>query len=191
MMRNTMVAVGLAAFAAVALPGQSAAQAAQEAPAAPAAPALAGTPAPAPAPSRLQQVTSQIAAAQKRALQDPQLQAASREITALIASTASRIDPGYVGYTQRAVAMKQDVAAAQAAQDNDKLWALADEAKQLQAKISAAQDAAREDAAVKAKIEAYKVKLFDKMVQLDPKVKDLVKELETLQGSGTAAGGSL
>jgi hypothetical protein len=184
-----MVAVGLAAFAAVALPGQSAAQTAQ-APAAPAAPVLAGTPTPPPAPSRLQQVTSQIAAAQKRALQDPELQAASREINALITSTASRIDPGYAGYAQRAVALKQDVAAAQAAQDNDKLWALADEAKQLQAKISAAQDAAREDAAVKAKLDAYKVKLFDKMVQLDPKVKDLVKELETLQGSG-AAGGSL
>jgi hypothetical protein len=185
-----MVAVGLAAFAAVALPGQSAAQAAGAPATAPASPALAGTPAPPPAPSRLQQVTSQIGAAQKRALQDPTIRAASQEINALIASTAGRIDPGYVGYTQRAVALKQDVAAAQAAQDNDKLWALADEAKQLQAKINAAQDAAKEDAAVKAKIETYKVKLFDKMVELDPKVKDLVKELETLQGGG-ASGGSL
>jgi hypothetical protein len=182
-----MVAVGLAAFAAVALPGQSAAQTAE---AAPAAPALAGSPTPPPAPSRLQQVTSQIGAAQKRALQDPTIRAASQEITSLIATTAGRIDPGYVGYTQRAVALKQDVAAAQAAQDNDKLWALADEAKQLQAKITAAQDAAKEDAAVKAKIDTYKVKLFDKMVELDPKVKDLVKELETLQGGG-ASGGSL
>jgi Ni,Fe-hydrogenase III large subunit len=180
-----MVAVGLAAFAAMALPGQSAAQAAQ----APGGPALAGTPTPPPAPSRLQQVTSQIAAAQKRALQDPTIRAASQEITSLIASTASRIDPGYVGYTQRAVALKQDVAAAQAAQDNDKLWALADEAKQLQAKINAAQDAAKQDAAVKAKVDAYKVKLFQKMVELNPKVTDLVKELETLQGG--ASGGSL
>jgi hypothetical protein len=180
-----MVAVGLAAFAAVALPGQSVAQQA----AAPASPALAGTPAPPPAPSRLQQVTSQIAAAQKRALQDPTIRAASQEITSLIATTAGRIDPGYVGYTQRAVALKQDVAAAQAAQDNDKLWALADEAKQLQAKINAAQDAAKQDAAVKAKVDAYKVKLFQKMVELNPKVTDLVKELETLQGG--ASGGSL
>jgi hypothetical protein len=38
-------------------------------------------------------------------------------------------------------------------------------------------------------VDAYKVKLFQKMVELNPKVTDLVKELETLQGG--ASGGSL
>lgn len=195
-MRNTMMAIGVAALAAAALPGQSAAQqaGAPEAPAAPAAapaaPAapVAATPA---APTRLQVVTSKISAIQKRALADPEIQAANREITTLIGATALRIDPGYAQYATRANTLKAEVAAAQAAQDNDKLWQLADEAKQLQTKISTAQELARQDAAVQKKLEEYKTKLFSKMVQLEPTVQDLVKELETLQNSGAASGGSV
>lgn len=195
-MRNTMMAIGVAALAAAALPGQSAAQqagapAAPEASAAPAAaPAapVAATPA---APTRLQVVTSKISAIQKRALADPEIQAANREITTLIGATALRIDPGYAQYATRANTLKAEVAAAQAAQDNDKLWQLADEAKQLQTKISTAQELARQDAAVQKKLEEYKTKLFSKMVQLEPTVQDLVKELETLQNSGAASGGSV
>jgi HPt (histidine-containing phosphotransfer) domain-containing protein len=196
MMRNTMMAIGVAALAAAALPGQSAAQAgapaAPEAPAAPAAAApaapVAATPAP---PTRLQVVTAKISAVQKRALADPQLQAANRAITTLIGSTALRIDPGYAQYAARANTLKAEVAAAQAAQDNDKLWQLADEAKQLQSKISSAQELARQDAEVQKKLEEYKVQLFNKMVELEPTVQDLVKELQTLQSSGSASGGSL
>jgi hypothetical protein len=188
MMRNTMIAIGVAALAAVAHPGQSAAQTSE-------APQPIGTPAPqqtaaAPAQSRLQVVTSQIAAVQKRALADPELQAANRAIGELITATASRLDPGYLGYSQRAVALKTEVDSAQAAQDNDKLWALADEAKQLQAKISAAQERARSDAEVTKKLDEFKVQLFAKMVQLDPKVQELVKELETLQSTGAPSGGN-
>lgn len=187
MMRSTTVAIGVAVVTVLALPGQSAAQEAG-APAGASAPAAAATAA-APAQSRLQVVMGQIAAVQKRAMADPELQAANRAIGALITSTASRVDPGYAGYTQRATALKAEVDSAQAAQDNEKLWTLAEEAKQLQAKISAAQEAARGDAAVKQKLQEFKVQLFSKMVQLDPTVQDLVKELETLQSSGAAGGG--
>lgn len=189
MIRSTMVAIGLAAAAALAIPGQVTAQEAATTPAEPiGTPVAAAQPA---APTRLQVVTTQISAAQKRALADPALQAANREIAALITSTATRIDPAYLSYGERANALNAEVAAAQAAQDNDKLWALADEAKQLQSKISTAQQLARQDAEVVKKLEEYKVQLFTKMVELDPKVQDLVKELETLQSSGSASGGSL
>ena len=190
MTRSMMVAMGFAALAAVAVPGQSAAQGAPAAPA----PTPLGTPvaaAPAPAPSRLQVVMAKISAVQKRALADPALQTSNRALGALITSTASRIDPGYLGYSQRGTALKAEVAAAQAAKDNDKLWQLADEAKQLQAKITAAQEAARQDAEVTKKLDEFKVQLYNKMVELDPTVQELTKELETLQSSGSASGGSL
>ena len=61
----------------------------------------------------------------------------------------------------------------------------------IQAKITAAQEAARQDAEVTKKLDEFKVQLYNKMVELDPTVQELTKELETLQSSGSASGGSL
>ena len=99
----------------------------------------------------------------------------------LIAQTLPKVDPNYPAYAARAATLKTDVAAAQAAQDNARLNDLAEEAKQLQANVAAAQARAREDAAVKAKLDDYKVKLFTKMVEIDPAVQELVAQLEELQ----------
>ena len=127
------------------------------------------------------EVAAQIQRVQQQALQDPALKAASQQISMLIAQTLPKVDPNYPAYAARAATLKTDVAAAQAAQDNARLNDLAEEAKQLQANVAAAQARAREDAAVKAKLDDYKVKLFTKMVEIDPAVQELVAQLEELQ----------
>lgn len=165
------VALGLAA-----LPATAQAQAAAAAPAgADAAPMEAPAAAPA---IDVQAITARIQAAQQAALQDPALSAANRAIGTLINATLPKVEPNYPAYAARAQTLKTDVAAAQAASDNAKLHELAAEATQLQANIAAAQEKAKNDPEVVAKLEAFKVDLFTKMVEIDPEVQDLVKQLE-------------
>jgi hypothetical protein len=133
------------------------------------------------APSELQQIQARLTQLQQQALQDPSIKTAQGEILAAIQEAAGRVDPGYAGYAQRAQSLPADVAAAQAASDNAKLKLLADEAKQLQQNIAAAQAKAREDAAVKAKLQEYTVKLFTKMVELDPEAQKLADRMAELQ----------
>jgi DNA repair exonuclease SbcCD ATPase subunit len=127
------------------------------------------------------EIAGRIQKIQQQALQDPELRADNQAITALINATMVRLDPEYPNYVKRAQTLQADVAAARAASDNARLKELAEEAKQLQANVTAAQTRAKEDAAVKQKLDEYKVKLFTKMVGIDPTVEALVKQLETLQ----------
>ena len=148
--------------------------------------AQAATPA-AEAPTSAAAITAQIQRVQQQALQDPELRAANQAISALLTATMAKVDPSYPTYAARAATLNTDVAAAQAAKDNARLNELAAEAKELQANVAAAQAKAREDAGVKAELEAFRVKLFAKMVEIDPAVKELVAQLETLQSDSTEA----
>ena len=136
----------------------------------------------------VQEITARIQAVQRQAMQDATLSAANREVGALISAALPRVEPNYPTYAARAQTLQADVAAARAAGDNARLNELAEEAKQLQANISAAQEKARTDPAVSEKLDAFKVDLFKKMVEIDPTVQDLVKQLEALQAQGTAGG---
>lgn len=137
------------------------------------------------APSEAEQIQARLTQLQQQALQDASIKAAQGEILTAIQEAAGRVDPGYAGYAQRAQTLPADVAAAQAAKDNAKLKLLAEEAKQLQQSIAAAQAKAREDAAVKAKLDEYKVKLFTKMVEIDPQAQKLADRLGELQKQGS------
>jgi hypothetical protein len=140
------------------------------------------------APTDAAAITAQIQRVQQQALQDPELRAANQAITTLLTATMAKVDPSYPTYAARAATLNADVAAAQAAKDNARLNELAEEAKELQANVTAARAKAEADAAVKAELEAFRVKLFTKMVELDPSVKDLVAQLETLQSDTTTEG---
>ena len=140
------------------------------------------------APADAAAITAQIQRVQQQALQDPELRAANQAVTALLTATMAKVDPSYPTYAARAATLNADVAAAQAAKDNARLNELAEEAKELQANVTAARAKAEADAAVKAELEAFRVKLFTKMVELDPSVKDLVAQLETLQSDTTTEG---
>jgi hypothetical protein len=137
------------------------------------------------APADAAAITAQIQRVQQQALQDPELRAANQAISTLLTATMAKVDPSYPTYAARAATLNADVAAAQAAKDNARLNELAEEAKELQASVAAAQAKAREDAAVKAELEAFRVKLFAKMVEIDPAVKELVAQLEALQSEAT------
>ena len=135
----------------------------------------------------MEELATRIQAVQRRALQDPALAAANREVTAAISAALPRVEANYPTYAARAQSLNADVAAAQAAGDNARLHELAEEARTLQANIVAAQAKAKEDPAVKEKLQAFTVQLFAKMVELDPEVKELVEELEARRTAGSPA----
>lgn len=138
-------------------------------------------------PATAEQLVARIQAIQAQALQDPELRAANRAIAELIAETLPRVDADYPKYAERAQTIRVDVAAAQEAADNARLTELAEETKELQAKVAAAQERAREDPAVRAELEAFRTRLFAKMLEIEPTVQALVAQLEEARADGAAA----
>ncbi|MBW3628247.1 MAG: hypothetical protein KY464_03015 [Gemmatimonadetes bacterium] len=132
------------------------------------------------------EIAARIQAVQQQAMQHPELAAGNREIAALIAATLPRVDSEYPTYVARAATLRAEVSAAQAAGDNGKLRELAEETQDLQRRISEAQEKAREHSAVKEKLNEFKVKLFTRMVEIDPEVQELVNQLATLRADGAA-----
>ena len=133
-----------------------------------------------------EQIAARIQAVQQRALQDPALASANQEVSAAITAALPRVEPNFPTLAARAQSLNADVAAAQAAGDNARLHELAEEARTLQANIAAAQARAKEDPAVKEKLQAFTAQLFVKMVELDPQVKELVEELEARRVAGAS-----
>jgi hypothetical protein len=187
-LRAGIVAGGLGiAFVPVGLQAQAATETAPAAAPAQAPAEAAAAPAQGPVASAAT-IAARIQAVQRQAMQDPALTAANREISTMITAALPRVEPNYATYAARAQSIQADVTAAREASDNAKLNALAEETKQLQANITAAQEKAKADPAVKQKLDEFKVKLFTKMVQIDPQVQELVKQLEALQAQGAGSG---
>jgi chromosome segregation ATPase len=124
------------------------------------------------------QIEARIQAVQQQAMQDAEIQAASTELQSLIQTTMLRLAPEFQQYAERAQTLKSDVAAAQAENDNARLHELAAEAQELQQRINDLQARAMEDAAVQQKLEAYRVQLFNRMVEIDPEVRALLQQLQ-------------
>jgi hypothetical protein len=125
------------------------------------------------------QVEARIEAVQQQALQDAEIQAASNELQSLIQATMLRLDPAF---QTRAETLKTEVAAAQEANDNAALHELAAQAQALQAQVDDLQARAMHDPAVQEKLEAYRVQLFNRMVEIDPEVRALVQQLQNASG---------
>jgi len=136
------------------------------------------------APTELEQIQARLGELQKKALQDPALQAANQEVSALLVATMERLDPSYKANVARAASLRADVAAAQEAKDNAKLHELAAEAQQLQSSFAAAREQALTDEAVIAKTTELRDKLFAKMVEIDPEAEKLAARLQELQNPG-------
>jgi hypothetical protein len=190
-MKNVMLSVIATALTVAVVPAALEAQAPVQAQEQPAAAAEGGTaPAQQAAPAAgatAQQLAARIQAIQQQAMQDPAVAAASREVNALITAALPRVEPNYPTYAARAQSLQTDVAAAQAAGDNAKLHELAAEARTLQANISSAQARAKEDPAVKERLEAYTAQLFAKMVEIEPTVRELVAQLEAARSTTSSA----
>lgn len=151
------------------------------------APAGEGAAAEAAAPSEVEQIQARLGELQRKALQDPALQAANQEVSALLVATMERVDPTYKTNVARAASLKTDVAAAQEAKDNAKLHELAAEAQKLQASFAAARELAIKDEAVIAKTTGLRDKLFAKMLEIDPEAQTLVTRLQELQNAEAGA----
>jgi uncharacterized membrane-anchored protein YjiN (DUF445 family) len=124
------------------------------------------------------EIEARIEAVQQQAMQDPEIQAAAEELQSLIESTMIRLDPNFTEVAQRAEALQAEVAAAQEASDNARLHELAAEAQEIQQTIAPLQARALQEPAVQEKLDEYRLKLFTRMVELNPDVQEWIAQLQ-------------
>jgi predicted nucleic acid-binding Zn-ribbon protein len=125
-----------------------------------------------------QRIQAQINAIQERAMQNSEVQAAFAEVNA----TLERVDPEYRELTARGVSIREEITAAQAAQDNERLHALAEEVPQLNQRLQAARARAAAHPDAVEKTNEFRTKLFEAMVAIDPETQNLVARLGELNG---------
>ena len=177
MQKSTRIAV--LAAAALALPVVAHAQ--TTAPAQPAAPAAAATDPQA----EMAQLQQKLGTLQQQALQDPGIKLAQDSLTAVLNTAMAKLDPAAPAKVARATALQGEVAAARTANDNAKLNQLATEAQELQAYFAGLQPRALALPEVQAARQAFTVRLFDKMKQLDANAQQYVDRLTQLRGGNT------
>jgi hypothetical protein len=169
--------IALLAAAALALPAAAAAQT-TPAPAQPAAPAAATA-------NEAAQLQAKLGQLQQQAMADPSLKPAQDSLTAAVNAGMAKLDPTAPTKLARAAALQGEVAAAQSANDNAKLNALATEAGQLQQYFAAMQPRVAQLPEVQAARQAFTERLFAKMKQLDPNTQQYVDRLTALRnGTG-------
>lgn len=176
MQKSTRIA--LLAAAALALPAAAAAQTTPApAPAQPAAPAAAA--------NETAQLQAKLGQLQQQAMADPSLKPAQDSLTAAVNAGMAKLDPAAPGKLARAAALQGEVAAAQSANDNARLNALAAEAQGLQQYFAAMQPRVAQLPEVQAARQAFTERLFAKMKELDPNTQQYVDRLTALRnGSG-------
>jgi len=169
--------IALLAAAALALPAAAAAQT-TPAPAQPAAPAAASA-------NETAQLQAKLGQLQQQAMADPSLKPAQDSLTAAVNAGMAKLDPAAPAKVARAAALQGEVAAAQSANDNTKLNALAAEAQQLQQYFAGIQPRVAQLPEVQAARQAFTQRLFAKMKELDPNTQQYVDRLTALRnGSG-------
>jgi hypothetical protein len=131
--------------------------------------------------AEIQQITTRLGQIQAQARQDPAIQAANDSLQQLI-QTKMEADPASKATLDQAKQYQADVAAAQAAGDNEKLTQLAETGKLLQQGMQVAQQKAMADPDVQKQLESYKARLYKKMVEIDPTAEKLVARLTELNG---------
>lgn len=152
--------------------------------AAPAAPAAAEQTAADPK-AEAAQIQARLQEIQQRVLQDPEVQAAQAKIGEDLTAVMTRIDAEFTARTERAEALKAEVAAAQEAKDNAKLNELAAEAEKIQGDFAATRQRALQDPEMVGKVQALQQQIVAKMVEVEPETRELIARLQELSGNGS------
>jgi len=153
-----------------------------------------GTPAPAPAApapaapqAEIQQIQTRLHDLQVRVLAEPAFKAAQDSVGDALTATMQRLDPNYQTAAARATALRQEVAAAQAAKDNAKLTQLATEAGQLQQTFATDRERAMQDPQMQTTIKAFQQRIVTRMNEMDPQTQQLLARLQELTAKSAPA----
>lgn len=130
--------------------------------------------------AEMQQIQMQIMPVQQQAMQDTALQEEQAAVTAAVREAIVEADPAMEAKLDRMDELMVEARAAQAAQDQEKLVELTQEAQTLQPEIASAQADALDRPDVEAKVLAFRDKLQARMVEIDPETKPLLERLQEL-----------
>lgn len=131
--------------------------------------------------AEIQQIQRQIQPLHQQALQDPALRAQQHEATDALQAAMVRRDPEALDKLARIGAILEEASAAQQANDEAKLAALAAELQALEPVVSAVQREAMADPQVSGRIAAFQQNLFAKMIELDPQAEPALSRLSELE----------
>jgi len=120
---------------------------------------------------------------QERARQDPAVTAANDAFGEEVMAAMLRLDPTAAPKKARADAIQAEAEQARAASDNERLNALAEEGRTLQAFFTALRSRAMALPEIEQSRQAYIAKLFEKMTELDPQAPDLVSRLDAARAA--------
>jgi hypothetical protein len=115
---------------------------------------------------------------QRRARQDPAIDAASDAFGAEVLAAMTRLDPQATPKTARANAIQTEAAQARASGDQARLNELAEEGQRLRAYFTELRARAMALPEVERSRQAFIARLFEKMTELDPTAPELVRQLD-------------
>lgn len=193
-MHTRFVGVSLLVLAAAALP--AAAQQKQASQPSPQQPATAAQAPPLTAQQQawvneLQQIQQKLEAAKAKALQNTNLRAAQDSLGQDIKTAMEKVDPGLVGVAQRVQSMDEEAGKAQTNGDQKKLAELTQEAQQIQARFSKAQqEALQKNSDLAARVSAFEKQVQAKSDQFERENAALLKRYRELQEKLMASAGT-
>ena len=130
--------------------------------------------------TELQRVQAKLQPIHQEALRHPELQAAQAELTAKIGAAMTQADPATPERMARLQTLIEHGQAAEAAQDEAALKAIAAEAREIQERLQAAQLAAIQGPEIAPDLEAFKAKLVERMMEVDPEAATLIERAQAL-----------
>jgi hypothetical protein len=130
----------------------------------------------------MQQIQRQVQPVQQQALEDEALRQEQEEVTKALREAIVQADPSMAAKLDRMEELMSEARAAQAAQDQEKIVALTQEAQTLQSEISEAQAEALARPEVDAMVVAFRENLHERMIEIDPATQPLLERLEELDG---------
>jgi hypothetical protein len=135
----------------------------------------------------LQEVHTKLEDIQMQALQDPGLSAEQAQLGEEIQQAMVAHDPTMVDRLARAEALESEAVAAQQSGDTQRLQELMSEAQTIQMQFMALQQEVIAQPAISQRLEAFQVRLEEKMLEVDPAAESLITRFRELEGILSAA----
>lgn len=127
-----------------------------------------------------QEIQTQIQPVQMQALQDPALQQQQQQLSGVIDSALTEVDPTVPQKMARLQELQGEAAAAQQAEDMDAVRAAVIEAQEIQTAIGEAQQQVLQQPAIEQRVDQFQTALRAKMVEIDPDTEPLLQRLSEI-----------
>lgn len=130
--------------------------------------------------AEMQELQSELQPIQQEAMQDPEIQAAQRDLGARIQTAMVEADPATPARLERLEELMAEAQAARAAQDQAAMTEIVTEARGLEQQLQAAQAAVIQSPEIAPQVEAFEARLLERMTEIDPDAGAMIERAREL-----------